>query len=154
MSEWFPVYFSEEELESLQAQEGKRLHMAHYIVWQNLTANGEQFEALDWIELHWTDGSTVAFHADADTDAIRIRPLNFGLEQTRVLQEFGRQARLERIDMSLSPVWAPVIGRRLSGIGLDEFDAGLFRSELLQLGFEGLQIEIARDTEGLLARQV
>jgi hypothetical protein len=154
MSPFFPAYFSEEELSLLRLLEGRALEQVLYTVWTNTSPQGEGFRALDWLSLRFRDGLQADFHADPETEGIRIEPLDFGAEEARVRAEFRGQAALERVDMGASPVWAGLIGQKLRAVGLEEVELGCFNRLGLHLDFGRVTVEVLRDEEGLLLRRL
>lgn len=149
MFEQIPGYFSLSELEQLAAVKNKTLEKVIYTVWKNLSSNGEGFESLDWVEFFFSENVQLTIHAGEDSSGISIEPLNYGLQQTRVLQQFRGQVVLDRIDMSHSPVWVALIGQKVDNIGLESHDHDQFANHMIQLGLGEKSVEISLGEEGL-----
>ncbi|MDX2246703.1 MAG: hypothetical protein SF052_08015 [Bacteroidia bacterium] len=149
MFEQIPGYFSESEKKQLAAIQGETLERVFYTVWKNLSAHGEGFESLDWVELFFSENVHLTIHAGENSSGITIKPLNYGFEQTRVFRQFQGQVVLDRIDMSSSPVWVSLLGKKVISVGLEEHDHGQFANHIIQLGFEEKRVEIRMDEEGL-----
>lgn len=152
MIDYFPGYFSNEELQKLSQVKGKVLTRVLYTVWENLTNRGEGYKSLDWVELFFSDGTDLTFRAMENSSGIEIQPLNYPFEQTRVLQQFKGQVRLERIDMGNSPVWAGIIGQPVLSIGMEEHAPGQFANHILQMEIGERIIEITYEEEGLTVK--
>ncbi|MDX1907865.1 MAG: hypothetical protein SF053_12600 [Bacteroidia bacterium] len=150
----FPDTFTPAELDTLASLDGKTLQKVIYTVWKNLTPGGGQFQALDWISLIWYDGARTDLHAVEDQPGIRIEPLNYGLEQTRVIQSLPGQVEMEQVDMTFSPVWMGLQGVSVTSIGLEEVDEDLFRNDVFHLEFEDTTIEISLGEAGMSARRL
>lgn len=148
----FPHTFSEDELYALNSREGKRLTRVDYIIWQNLTTKGDGYQALDWVELTFEDGDKMALTAGEESDGLKLRELNFGLEQTRVQQQFNGQVKLERENVSTGSVWKRTIGNRLTSVGLLEGPDERIQNNQLQLDFEGVRIRFELNEEGMIVR--
>lgn len=145
-----PNHFLAEELTILKEMEGKQLARVVYTIWKNVAAKEGAYEALDWVELVFADGSKFDFTAGEETDGIHLRDFNFGLEQTRILQQFQGQVELDRVGMNESSVWKSAIGERLVSVGLlHDFDQQ-FQNHILQLEFGSHLIEFSLGEEGLI----
>ncbi|MEZ4774484.1 MAG: hypothetical protein R3D00_14965 [Bacteroidia bacterium] len=150
MFEQIPGYFSLSELEQLAAVKGRMLEKVIYTVWKNLSSNGDGFESLDWVEFFFSENVQLTIHAGEDSSGISIEPLNYGIQQTRVFQQFRGQVVLDRIDMSVSPVWAALMGEKVSDIGLESHDHDQFANHIIQLELGGKRVEITMGEEGLI----
>ena len=148
----FPNSFSDEELFFLNSKEGKRLTKVDYIIWQNLTAKGDGYQALDWVELTFDDGDKLALTAGEESDGLRIAELNFGLEQTKVQQQFDGQVKLERENVSSGSVWKRAMGNQLTSVGLLEGPDERIQNNQLQLDFDGARIRFELNQEGMIVR--
>ena len=148
----FPLNFTDEELFHLNSKEGKRLAAVDYIIWQNMTAKGDGYQALDWVELQFDDGDRIAFTAGEESDGLRITELNFALEQTKVQQQFAGQVSLVRESVSNGQVWKRAIGNRLTSVGLLEGPDEKIQNNQLQLDFEGIRIRFELNEEGMIVR--
>ncbi|MDP5171361.1 MAG: hypothetical protein NWR72_14045 [Bacteroidia bacterium] len=149
----FPLNFTESELKDLNALEGRELSQVFYTVWNNLSAKGGDFQALDWVELFFADGHEIAFTAGEESDGLRVTELNFGLEQTRIQQQFNGQVMLQRLDVSSGAVWQAALGKKLLSVGMLEGPDGLIQNNQLQLNFSGVVMELALNEEGMLVRR-
>lgn len=149
----FPLHFSDEELMVLHSKEGKRLASVDYIIWQNQSAKGDGYQALDWVELQFEDGDRIAFTAGEESDGLRIAPLDFPAEQLKIQQQFSGQVILEREPVSNGKVWNKAIGTPLSAVGLLEGPDGNIQNNQLQLDFNGIKIRFELHEEGMLVRR-
>ena len=146
----FPLHFSQEELARLNSLEGRVLVQTTYYIWKNLTQKGDDYQALDWVELTFADGETVAFTAGEESDGLRVTDLDYAQEQARIQVQFNGQVALERLDVSAGNIWQPAIGTRLSAVGLLEGPDIHVPNNQLQLNFEGTQIRFELNEEGLI----
>ncbi|MEO1451667.1 MAG: hypothetical protein AAFV07_19215 [Bacteroidota bacterium] len=154
MFDALPTYFGEEELKALRALEGQHILRVFYTIWRNNADKGGGFESLDWVEIQFESGHKITFHADEEEKGIEITPLNFGLEQTRIQQQFRGQVSLERVDMSQSPVWESLIGAPITAIGLLHMDKRQHPNHVFQLELGETSLEFTREEAGLLVRPV
>lgn len=150
-----PSYFTDEELHRLRALEGRLLARVSYLIWRNVARPEAPIEVLEWISLTFADGERLDLRrSESETGGLELHPLNLGLEKTRVLQQFRGQVALEAVDMSQSPIWEPVIGHPVTGVGMAQLDQHQFRNHFLHLEFGPEVLEIALNQEGLLARRL
>lgn len=152
MFDAIPTYFGEEEIKALRSLEGQRILRVFYTIWRNNSTKGGGFESLDWVELKFENGHEITFHADEDAAGIEITPLNLGLEQTRVQQQFKGQVSLERVDMTDSPVWQALIGASISAIGLVHMDKRQHPNHVFHLEIDKQSLEFSRGDAGLIVR--
>ena len=143
-------YFTPYDLDQLRSLEGKRLEKVLYTIWKNLAHPDGTFEVLEWVELLLGDGTVVGFTTDEEAEGILLGVLDFGLEKQRVKHQFGGQVALERVDMGPSPTWQPLMGRRITAVGLLPTEAGGYPSSLVHLIFGKQRVELALNQEGLL----
>lgn len=124
-----------------------------YTVWHNLAQKGNDYQALDWVELIFEDGESVALTAGEHSDGLRITDLNFGLEQTKIQQQFNGQVMLDRSDVSTGQVWSPAIGNQLTSVGLLEGPDEKIQNNQLQFDFAGVKMLFELNEEGMAVRQ-
>lgn len=149
-----PTYFNEQELNELRALKGKVLLRVLYTIWRNIANPAEPYEALDWIELIFVDGTEIAFTRAEESNGMEIRELNFAMEQTRIVQQFRGQVEWERVDMSSSSIWENCIGSPVTGIGLEHHGVNMHPSHTIHLTFGGQTQELGLGEEGLIVRQM
>ncbi|GAB4416807.1 MAG: hypothetical protein OHK0039_26480 [Bacteroidia bacterium] len=153
MESFLPNYFRPDELEALRYLQGRVLDKVLYTVWRNVADQTQPYALLEWVELYFGDGEVLALtSSEEEPRGLEIRPLNFGLEQTRVIQQFRGQVELERVDMSESPIWAGQIGSAVTAIGLVSFGEELYQNNLLHIEFESRRIEVSLNEDGLLVQ--
>ncbi len=150
----FPSNFTDVELAELKHLEGKILERVYYTVWKNLSSAGDQYQALDWIELVFSDGQEIAFTAGEHSDGLQIREFFFALEQTKIQQQFRGQVRLERMEVSGGEVWKEAIGQRLLALGMVERPDGLIQNNQLQLNFSGIVLALGLHEEGMTVSRI
>ncbi|MEZ4826577.1 MAG: hypothetical protein R3C61_09835 [Bacteroidia bacterium] len=150
MFEQIPGYFSAAELAQLSAIKERSLEKVIYTVWKNLSSHGEGFESLDWVELFFSENTLLTFHAGENSSGIGIQPLNLSFEQNRIFHQFRGQVALDRIDMSHSPVWADLLGKKVTNIGLETHDHDHFANHIIQLDLGQNRVEIGMGEEGLI----
>lgn len=152
MFDALPTYFGEDEIKALRALEGEQILRVFYTIWRNNSDKGDGFESLDWVELKFESGHSITFHADEEQQGIEIAPLNFGLEQTRIQQQFRGQVSLERVDMTMSPVWESLIGAPITAIGLLHMDKRQHPNHVFHLELGAKSLEFAREESGLIVK--
>lgn len=149
----FPLHFTDAELHRLNSLEGKTLTRVMYTVWHNIAQKGNDYQALDWVELIFDDGESVALTAGEHSDGLRITDFNFGLEQTKIQQQFNGQVMLDRSDVSTGQVWSPAIGNKLTSVGLLEGPDEKIQNNQLQFDFAGEKMLFELNEEGMVVRQ-
>jgi hypothetical protein len=153
MHDILPTYFAPHEVQALHELQGKVLDRVVYTIWRNVAKPTESYEALEWVELNFTDGSMISLTAGEETTGLQLRELNFGLEQTRVQQQFRGQVELERVEVNGHPVWKEVIGLPITAIGLVMLDRDLYPNHLLQLELGPEMVEFSLGEEGMLVKR-
>jgi hypothetical protein len=154
MHQLLPQYFAPYEVQQLHELKGKLLDRVVYTIWRNVAKPAESYEALEWLELNFQDGTQLSLTAGEETSGLQLKEFNFGLEQTRVIQQFRGQVELERVEMNDSPIWKNLIGEAVIGIGLVMMDRDLYQNHLLHLEFSPALVEISLGEEGLVIRQL
>lgn len=149
----FPLHFTDQELFRLNALEGRTLTRVMYTVWHNIAQKGGDYQALDWVELIFEDGESVGLTAGDESDGLRITDLHFGLEQTKIQQQFNGQVMLDRSDVSTGQVWSPAIGNQLTSVGLLEGPDEKIQNNQLQFDFAGVKMLFELSEEGMAVRQ-
>ncbi|MEM7658244.1 MAG: hypothetical protein AAF399_19110 [Bacteroidota bacterium] len=153
MNDILPTYFAPHEVQELHELQGKVLDRVVYTIWRNVAKPTESYEALEWVELNFSDGSLMSLTAGEETTGIQLKELNFGLEQTRILQQFRGQVELERVEVNGHPVWQELIDLPITGIGLVMLDRDLYPNNLLHLEFGSATVEFSLGEEGLLVKR-
>ncbi|MFK7971577.1 MAG: hypothetical protein AB8F95_14520 [Bacteroidia bacterium] len=143
-------YFNQDELLALQAFEGKKLTGVAHVLWRNMKREAGGYEALDWIELSFTDASRLVLSSDDDSVGITLdQSFDFAKKETEISKQFGGQVLILRQDMEQEPPWIDAIDKTLVWIGLEAESEGLFLRESLRLDFGDWAIDIGLEEEGL-----
>ncbi|WNJ19395.1 hypothetical protein [Pontibacter sp. G13] len=153
MLDMFTNYFSPEDLSTLRSFQGSTLLRVNYVIWRNIAKPHDIMEVLEWIDLQFAEGGRLSITAGEESLGLELEDLNFGLEQTKVLQQFRGQVELEMIDMTDSPTWAGLAGQQLVAIGLMAHDRNQHPNKMIQFEFEDSMVDLAVQDEGLLVQR-
>jgi len=141
-------FFTTDEVYKLAALVNESLGSVSYHFWVN-TAQGQRFEVLDWISLHFVSGHSMWLTAGEETDGIKLIEADFPSLKKRLEEEFKGAVTLESKDVSGHKFWEGAIGKAITPSLIHHEDRVL--NDSIALHFEGSEdsIEIFLGIEGL-----
>jgi hypothetical protein len=141
-------FFTTDEVYKLAALVNESLESVSYHFWVN-TAQGQRFEVLDWISLHFVSGHSMWLTAGEETDGIKLIEADFPSLKKRLEEEFKGAVTLESKDVSGHKFWEGAIGKAITPSLIHHEDRVL--NDSIALHFEGSEdsIEIFLGIEGL-----
>ncbi|MCC6462014.1 MAG: hypothetical protein IT260_16185 [Saprospiraceae bacterium] len=136
-----PDCFRLEDLEALQAFEGRELTDVNYYLWLNRTeAGAAPYRFLYTLELAFGYDGALLLSSGEDSTAIRLIAPETLIRTAQQLQTLHGQVSIQRVNAGAFPLWQPAIGKLLATIRLSRNDAGLYWNDALLLDFGAWQI--------------
>lgn len=141
-------FFTTDEVYKLAALVNETLASVTYHYWVN-TAQGQRFEVLDWITLHFESGNNLWLTAGEETDGIKLIEADFPSMQKRLEEEFKGAVTLESKDVSGHKLWKDAIGKAITPSLVHHEERVL--NDSIAFHFEGSEdsLEIFLGIEGL-----
>lgn len=146
-----PNCFRLEELEVLQAAEGKVLEDVQYFLWLN-RFEGEQppLRFLYAVELVLENSPSLVVVADEEEPGLRVVDAESLIQTARDLQTLHGQISLQQVHAGAFPLWESVAGTFLEAVRLTREENGLYLNDALLLDFNQHRILVTlAEKEGL-----
>jgi hypothetical protein len=141
-------FFTADELYKIAALVNESIASVTYHFWVN-TAQGQRFEVLDWITLHFQSGNSMWLTAGEDSDGIKLLEADFPSLKAKLEEEFKGVVTYESKDVSNHKLWKDVLGKAITPSLIHHEERAL--NDSLVLHFEGSEdsLEIFLGIEGL-----
>jgi hypothetical protein len=147
-------YFSPDELYKIAELVNETIARVEYHYWVN-TAQGQRFEVLDWITLHFTSGNTMWLTGGENSDGIHLMEADIPSLAAKLEAEFKGVVTLETKDVSGHKLWKDLLGKAITPSLIHHKNKALNDSLVLKfegedsleilLGIEGLEVELYED---------
>jgi hypothetical protein len=129
-------------MDPLESVTGKTLEKVLYHEWTS-----PEYTSLDWIQLLFSDQTSVCFNIRSDDAALDVLPsFDPESEQKELFEMFGeRDVTIKTSDHSDTRKWKTYIGEKITGCRTQETDDGLLKTVSLLFRGKGIQISAGQD---------
>lgn len=142
------------ELQNLQAIEGKTLDTVIYQIWRNRANPAQPFDFIDKIELILKDGPSVMLGVSEEALGITVNQQGDDTEKLKqdLLSEFNGRITMHVVPMNATELWNPAIYQVIANVKLEKLSNGTYSNEAILLEFANRYfIEIRYHDDGLIA---
>ena len=142
------------ELQHLQAIEGKTLNTVIYQIWRNRANPAHPFDFIDKIELIFNDGPSVMLGVSEEALGITVNQQGDDTEKRKndLLKEFQGRITMHVVPMNTTELWSPTIQQLIEHVKLEKLSNGTYSNEAVLLEFQNHYfIEIRYHDDGLIA---
>jgi len=142
------------ELQHLQAIEGKTLNTVIYQIWRNRANPAHPFDFIDKIELIFNDGPSVMLGVSEEALGITVNQQGDDTEKRKndLLKEFQGRITMHVVPMNNTELWSPTIQQLIEHVKLEKLSNGTYSNEAVLLEFQNHYfIEIRYHDDGLIA---